>query len=688
MRGSPIFKAALAGLGLAAALWLVGGIAFALIWAKLPSAEEIQTYTPPLATKLYDRNGLLVYEFYTERREDVSLDQLPEHVYQAFVALEDHRFWKHWGISPAGILRAFIVNLAKMRFVQGGSTITQQLARNMFLTQRRTIGRKIQEAVLAVKIEKYLTKEEILERYLNQIYFGSGVYGIGAAARHYFGKSAKDLTVAEVALLAAIPKDPSKYNPYKNPEAALKRRNLVLKAMLKRGYITKEEYKKALKEPLGVKPYSKPVYGGIAPYFVDVVRQYITEKYGEDFLYTGGGSIRTTLDARLQEIANRAVDSVLAELEKTYGKHLKHLYKDYKYDPRNPKPTRYLQAALVAMDPRTGEVLALVGGRNYFHSMFNRAVQAKRQTGSAFKPFVYLAAALAGYGSGHIVLDVPAEVKDGPRVWTPSNYDGKYLGPITMRRALALSRNLATVRLAQEVGMGTVVEVAKKAGIKTPLQPYYSTALGAQSLSLLEMCDAYATIAGYGVKHEPLFVLEVRDAAGNLLESNKPVGERVFDSVSTYILISMMESVLNEGTAVAARTRYGFQRPAAGKTGTNNDYRDAWFIGFTPSLLAGVWVGFDEPRTIVWGATGATFALPVWAAFMKEAAKGKPLENFKVPRGVVWVDVCSQSGYLATPNCPKHRLEVYPAGHEPTEPCPIHGRGGSFESFEKKFLIP
>ena len=676
-------------MGLTAALWLLGGIVFALIWAKLPGAEEIETYVPPLATKVYDRNGLLVYEFYTERREDIHLRDLPPHVYQAFVALEDRNFWKHWGIWPAGVLRAFLVNLAKMRFVQGGSTITQQLARNMFLTHRRTITRKVQEAVLAVKIERYLTKEEILERYLNQIYFGSGVYGIGAAARHYFGKPAKDLTVAEAALLAAIPKDPSKYNPYKNPEAALKRRNLVLKAMLRSGYITKGEYEEALKEPLKLKPYHRPSYGGIAPYFVDVVRQYIVDKYGEDFLYTGGGSVYTTLDLRLQEIANRAVDSVLGELEKTYGRQLKYLYSDYKYDPKNPKPTRYLQAALVAMDPKTGEVLALVGGRNYFHSMFNRATQARRQTGSAFKPFVYLAAALAGYGSGHIVYDVSTEVKDGPRVWTPSNYDGKYLGPITMRRALALSRNLATVRLAQEVGMGTVVEVAKKAGIKTPLEPYYSTALGAQSLTLLEVCDAYATIADYGTRHEPLFVLEVRDAAGNVLERNEPVGERVFDSVSTYIVISMMESVLNEGTAVAARTRYGFQRPAAGKTGTTNDYRDAWFIGFTPSLLAGVWVGFDEPRTIVWGATGAGFALPVWSAFMREATKGKPVEQFKVPRGVVWVDVCSQSGYLATPYCPKHRLEVYPAGHEPTEPCPIHGKGkGAFELLEKQFIRP
>ncbi|MEO0157113.1 MAG: PBP1A family penicillin-binding protein [candidate division WOR-3 bacterium] len=662
-------------------------IALAIVtYARLPSFDEIQAYKPPQATKVVDKEGNIIYEFYEERRTDVSLNEVPPHVQSAFVSLEDRRFWSHWGLDVPGMVRALLANLIHFRIVQGASTITQQLARNMFLTHKRTIGRKFSEMILAVKIERCLTKEEILERYLNEIWFGSGVYGVSAAARYYFGKDVSELSVAEAALLAAIPKNPNRYSPFKNPEAAIARQRLVLKAMLKSGAITQEEYEAALDEKLVFSEKKEYTYGGIAPYYMEEVKKYISERYGEDFLYRGGGTVVVPMDIRLQEIANKAVDSVLREYDKVYK--FKHTLSNYIYDPKNLSEPKYLQAALVAMDPNTGEVLAMVGGRNYFHSMYNRATQAYRQTGSSFKPFVYLAAAVAGYGTGHILYDAPIEVQDAGRVWTPSNYDHQYLGPITERRALALSRNLATVRLAMEVGPATVTEIAKKCGIKTKMEPYYSTALGAHSLTLLEMTNAYCTIADYGTKHDPLLVLEVYDANGNLLEKNEPVGERVVDSASCYLVISMMESVMNEGTGVRARTQYGFQRPAAGKTGTTSWYKDTWFIGFTPSLACGVWVGFDEPKTIVPGATGTAFALPVWSAFMREATKLYPSEQFITPPGVTWVSVCATSGMLPTPKCPNVRLEAFKSGTEPTETCPIHIPGGTqelLEQWEKKF---
>ena len=671
-------------------LFLTGLFVFTAIvivtYARLPSFDEIQAYKPPQATRVVDREGTIIYEFYEERRTDVSLDQVPPYVQSAFVSLEDRRFWSHWGLDIPGLVRALLTNIVHLRIVQGASTITQQLARNMFLTHKKTMGRKFSEMVLAVKIERCLTKEEILERYLNEIWFGSGVYGVSAAARYYFGKEVTELSVAEAATLAAIPKNPNFYSPFKNMEAATARQKLVLKAMLKSGAITRNEYEDAVSEELVFSEKRDYTYGGIAPYYMDEVKKYIIEKYGEEFLYRGGGTVVVPMDIRLQEIANRSVDSVTREYDKTYK--FKYTIANYKYDPKNLVAPKYLQAALVAMDPSTGEVLAMVGGRNYFHSMYNRATQAYRQTGSSFKPFVYLAAAIAGYGTGHILYDAPIEVQDANRIWTPSNYDHQYMGPITERRALALSRNLATVRLAMEVGPATVTDVAKKCGIQTKMEPYYSTALGAHSLTLMEMTNAYCTIADYGTKHDPILVLEVYDVTGNLLEKNEPVGEKVVDSASCYIVISMMESVMNEGTGVRARTQYGFQRPAAGKTGTTSWYKDTWFIGFTPTLACGVWVGFDDPKTIAPGATGTAFALPIWSAFMREATKLYPSQEFRTPPGVTWVSVCATTGYLPTSKCPNVRMEAFKSGTEPTETCPVHIPGGAqdlWEQWEKNF---
>ena len=655
-----------------AILFAIAIPAIVLLSRNLPSLDEIERYRAPVSTKVFDRNGKLIYEFHEERRTPVRLKDLPPYVYETFVALEDRKFYKHWGMDPDRILKAMVKNLLAGRVKEGASTITQQLARNMFLNQERTLKRKIREAILAVKIERAFSKEEILERYINQVNMGGNIYGIETAAQYYFGKSAKELNPMEVAMLAGIPKHPARYSPLRNYEESLKRARFVLKVMRDQGVISEEEYEKW-------KDYKPEIiitkgalrYGGIAPYFMDEVRKYIEKKYGEDFLYRGGGKIYTTLDLELQKIANTMVDSFLNLYDRIYPTRPK--YKDY--NPRSKKPPKYLQAAMVVMDNKTGEILAMVGGRNYFHSQFNRATQAYRQAGSAFKPFTYAAAIEKGYSPADIVYDLPISVEDPTSKsgkWTPSNYDNEYLGAITLRKALALSKNLATIRLLMDIGPQAAAEMAMRLGIEEEVPPYYSVALGAIEVRLLEMVNAYSTIASYGYRKKPLFITKVEDANGIILEENKPRKVLVLDSVTAYITISMMKSVVDGGTAIDARRIYKFFHPAAGKTGTTDEYRDAWFIGYTPDIVAGVWVGYDSVRTIFHGATGAKVALPIWASFMKEVYKDSVPKDFPVPRGITFVEVCSASGKLPTPYCPKTYLEVFRVGKEPKEHCNIH----------------
>ena len=638
----------------------------------LPSLDEIERYRAPVSTKVYDRNGKLIYEFHEERRTPVRLKDLPPYVYNTFVALEDRKFYSHWGVDPDRILKAMVKNLLAGRIKEGASTITQQLARNMFLTHERTFRRKIKEAILAVKIERAFSKEEILERYINQVNMGGNIYGIESAAQYYFGKSAKELNPKEVAMLAGIPKHPSRYSPLKNYDAALERANFVLKVMKDQGVISEEEYEKWKDyKPEIVITRAALRYGGIAPYFMDEVRKYIIKRYGEEFLYRGGGKIYTTLDMEMQKLANTLVDSFLNLYDRRYPTKPKY----WDYDPRSGKPPKYLQAAMVVMNNRTGEILAMVGGRNYFHSQFNRATQAYRQAGSAFKPFTYAAAIERGYSPADIVYDLPISVEDPTsrnKKWTPSNYDNEYLGAITLRKALALSKNLATIRLLMDIGPQAAAEMAMRLGIEENVPPYYSVALGAIEVRLIEMVNAYSTIASYGYRKKPLFITRVEDANGIILEENSPRKVLVLDSVTSYITISMMKSVVDGGTAIDARRIYKFFHPAAGKTGTTDEYRDAWFIGFTPDIVAGVWVGYDSVRTIFHGATGAKVALPIWASFMKEVYRDSVPKDFPIPRGVVFVEVCSESGKLPTPYCPKTYQEVFRAGREPKEHCDIH----------------
>ena len=666
-----IKKGILWGVGFYIGVWVIGSLTYFLLSRNLHPLSAIEAYKPPLATEVYDRNGELLFQFFVERRLPVSLNEVPESLIKAFIALEDHRFYQHWGVSLRDIIRAIFINLKKMRKVQGASTITQQLARNMFLTQERTVKRKLEEAILAIKIERAFSKDEILEKYLNQIYFGHGVYGVAAASKFYFGKDVRELNLAEAALLVGIPRSPLLYSPFRNFERSKRRQELILKIMFKRGFISEETYRAALNTEIVLSHERKKELGNkVASYFMETVRRYVSERYGDEFLYTSGGKIFTTLDKNMQIVAEEVMENTLRELEERYN--IQPRREDYESDTL--KPPKYIQAALVTLENHTGKILVLIGGRDYKESQFNRAIQAMRQPGSAFKAFVYTAAIDNGYNPSDPILDIPVAIvgmgEDG--IWYPENYDNTYMGEISLRTALARSRNLATINLILEIGPSTVAEYARRMGIKSSIPPYPSIAIGSASLSLLEITRGYATIANYGVKTTPYFIEKITDADGNTLEESTPRSEVVLDSVTSYIMINMLQSVFEEGTAKTAKSIYNFDKPAGGKTGTTDEYHDAWFIGFTPDLVTGVWVGFDSLRTIVEGATGAKFALPIWAKFMKNVTGDDTLSDFVIPQGVVFAEVCASSGLLWTPYCPQKRIEVFREGNEPQDYCNIH----------------
>jgi len=678
--GWDILKGVIWGIILYVFAVIFGLMAYAFFSQNLPPLSRIENYKPPEASTVYDRYDQPVFQFFVQRREYVRYQRIPEMVVNAFIAMEDRNFWNHWGIDVNGIIRALIVNITHGKIVQGASTITQQLARNMFLSHKKTLKRKIQEAILAVRIEQAFSKQEIIEKYLNQIYFGHGVYGIQTASKFYFDKNVWELNLSEIALLVAIPRSPEIYSPLRNPELAEKRRRLVLRVMLREGVIDSVEYEKAVKDTPRVVDIERKLqqFTGIAPYFMEMVRRDISRRYGDEFLYKSGARIYTTLDPKLQAYAEEAVKTMLDRFEEKYNLHPSRA----EYHPTNPdsEPPQYLQAALVAMDPKTGEILALVGGRDFKESKFNRVTQAKRQPGSAFKVFVYTAAIDRGFTPADLIPDEPVEAYERgmPRRWIPQNYDGKYLGMITLRKALALSRNLATVQLAMRLAperswIDLIIDYAHRMGIESELPSVYSIVLGSADVTLLEMVRAYATIANYGVKTRPYYIRRVEDKNGEILEVNGVTEETVLDSTTAFIMISMLRSVLDEGTAISARSVYGFHAPAAGKTGTTNEYRDAWFIGFTPDLIAGVWVGYDSLRPIKRGATGAMFAVPIWSQFMLKATQNT-WKDFTVPHGLTWRKICTESGLLATPMCPKTRMEVFKIGYEPTELCTLHFR--------------
>ena len=591
----------------------------------------------------------------------------------AILSIEDRRFYSHWGIDPIRLLGALVKDIAAGRAEQGGSTITQQLARNLFLTHEKTLTRKIKEAVLAVRIEQTYTKDEILEMYLNQIYFGEGAYGLDAAAKVFFGKQVGDLGLPECALIAGLPRNPRDYSPRREPERALKRRNLVLASMLDNKRISRAQYEASSEAPLGV---TKTRYDARqAPYFMEMVRQYLDERYGSNQLYEGGMRVYTTIDIDLQHTTEEALERRIQALEvrNQYKKTRATILADAAKSGSRERPqTEYLQGAAVMIDPKSGHILALVGGRDFNESNFNRAVQAARQPGSAFKPFIYAAAMDNGYTPTEMILDTPVSFRAGNGLeWAPQNYDHKFRGPVTLRQALAQSLNVPAAKLLQKLGTPVVSSYARRLGIRSRLVADLSLSLGTSEVNLLELTSAYGVFANQGVRTAPVFVLKVADKNGKVLEQSRVTAEEALSPETALTMTSMLVSVMENGTAASSRA-LGLTVPAAGKTGTTDDYTDAWFIGYTPDLAAGVWVGFDRKRKIGPNMTGAAAALPIWVDMVAAATKGKPPADFSVPSGVVSRQICAQTGLLANPGCPETEVELFREGSEPTGACNVH----------------
>jgi penicillin-binding protein 1A len=644
-------------------------------WARqdLPSPSSLQTIAPPVKTLVYDVNGKLVHEFYKENRSVVPLRQIPQAMKDAILSIEDRRFYTHWGIDPIRLFGALVQDVISRRPEQGASTITQQLARNLFLTHEKTVSRKIKEAILAVRIEQTYTKDEILQMYLNQIYFGEGAYGVDAAARIYFGKAVQELTLPECALLAGLPRNPRDYSPRRDPDRALKRRNLVLASMVQNKKLSQRQYEAASETPLGVS--KTRIDTKSAPYFMEMVRLYLEERYGSNQLFEGGLRVYTTLDAGLQQAAEEALERRLTELEQRIGGKRSRaaiLAKVKTAQPSERTQTDYLQGAVVAIDATNGQIRALIGGRDFNESNFNRATQAARQPGSAFKPFIYTAAIDNGYTPNEMILDTPVSFKAGNgEDWSPQNYDHKFRGPVTLRTALAKSLNVPAAKLLQKIGTTQVISYARRLGIRSRLGSDLSLALGTSEVNLLELTSSYGVFANQGVRTTPLFVLRVEDKNGKVLEQTRTTAEEVLSPETALTMTNMMETVLQSGTAAAAHA-IGLNVPAAGKTGTTDDYTDAWFVGYTPSLVTGVWVGFDRKQKIGPNMTGAAAALPIWVDVVSAGTKNKPAQDFPVPNGVVARLICSQTGLLANPSCPETEMELFKEGTEPTGYCDIH----------------
>jgi len=599
---------------------------------SLPSKESLARMTEmDQATAVYDASDTLAFTIFKEQRIEVPLESMGPYLVKALVAVEDRRFYDHQGFDAFRIVSVALKNVRNFRVVQGASTITQQLARTSFLTPDRTYRRKLQEVILAGRIERMFSKDQILELYLNKVYFGDGLYGVEAASRGYFAKHAAELTLAEAATLAGLVKSPSSYAPTVSRERATTRRNLVLSEMAEAGYIDAAARDAARKEALVVRNglQSDEPFG---LYFREQVRRELVDRFGWQGVYQGGLRVYSTIDMTMQKAAETAIAEGLASMDK-------------RRKTPDPEP---LQAALIAMDPATGHVRAMVGGRDFDKSSFNRAVQAKRQPGSAFKPFVYAAALEAGYTPATMIenLDVPIDTLEG--AWTPED-EHSTATALSLRAALRTSSNRAAVRLLQDVGIPKTVNYAKTMGVgDVPSVP--SLALGSGEVTLQSMTAAYAAFANQGEVPKPITIRRVEDRDGRVLFTAEESSTQAITPTTAFLMSTMLADVINAGTGARARS-VGFTLPAAGKTGTTNDFKDAWFIGFTPSLIAGVWVGYDQPHTIMRNGFAGDVAVPMWASFMKTATLGAKPQPFKAPAGVTTASVCRLSGKLANDGC-------------------------------------
>ncbi len=668
---------------------------------ELPSFSQLREYKPQLVTRLYARDGSTFQEYYLQRRILVPYDRIPPYLVDALLSAEDRSFFSHWGFDLRGFSRALAVNLMAGGIEQGGSTVTQQLARMLFLTRTRTIERKLKEVLTAIKIERAYSKYEILEIYLNQYYFGHGAYGVQAASQVYFGKDAQDIDIHEAAMLTGLLQAPSRLDPYRNIEGATARRNMVLSMM-----VDADQLDRTLADSLKVQPIllmPRIDERGTARYFSEMVRRYLEDKYGVDALYGSGLQIYTTLDLQAQQSAERIVQENLANLQNWFEAH---------HDSSDTNATvidtilevtdslgaivtdsvgatvmdtvrayKPLQVAFVAIDNATGDIVALIGGRDFDESKFNRVVQASRQAGSAFKPIVYTAAIDNGFKPTDIFYDSPIVLTLGGKEWRPHNYDNKFLGPMTLRRGLADSRNLVAIKLMgadrsdHAITPEQAIFYARRMGITSPLAPYPSLAIGAGDVSPLELTAAYTVFPNGGILVKPRYIIKITDRNNTALEQNPPQREEVLSAKTAYIMTTMLQSVVDEGTAGSTRWRHGFRWPAGGKTGTTDFAVDTWFVGFTPYLTCGVWIGFDDKTSTGDTRSGSTNALPIWSQFMKAYHEGLAYRDFEPPAGIVHVNVCLESGELATEHCTRTRLEVFREEGEPTVPCHLHEGG-------------
>ena len=655
--------------------------------AGLPSKAQVRDLGEMAqATTIYDARDVAVFTIFKEQRIEVPLSRISPNVIKAVVSVEDQRFFDHNGVDLIRVGAAVVRNLQEGRRAEGGSTITQQLARQSFLSRDKTFRRKLKEVILAAHIEREYTKDEILEFYLNKVYFGDGLYGVEAASRGYFGKHASELNVEEAALLAGLIQSPSSYAPTVNPERALARRNVVLQAMVSNNAIDQAAFDAAKRAPVRL-TNAIEIKETFGLYFKEQVRKELVERFGGTRVAQGGLRVYTTLDAELQQAGEKIVEDGIGAIERRRGyKHAKKDTKDAK-DTKDQDPkerAEYLQGALVAMDPSTGEVRAMVGGRDFADSRFNRATQAKRQSGSAFKPFVYAAALEAGYSPASVISNLNSPILTPQGNWVPED-EHSSANSMTMRSALRMSSNRAAVQLLNTIGIPNAVSYAEKLHVGTP-PSVPSLALGASDVTLISLTAAYGAFAAGGMVHEPILVRRVEDSDGKVLYRGESKSQRAVSESTAFLMSSMLSDVVNHGTAYKAR-QTGFTLPAAGKTGTTNDYVDAWFVGFTPHVVTGVWIGFDQPKTIVSNGYAGELAVPIWASFMKLATKGDKSEWFERPSNVVGVNVCRVSGKLPNYGCANVQsvdesgyietksmiyMDYFVKGTQPTATCPVH----------------
>jgi len=645
-----------------------------------PDPHRLEVFTPKQTSKLYAADGRFLAELGLERRTLVKLADIPKTVQEAFIITEDKRFYEHHGVDWIRALGAAVHNIRAGGYAEGFSTLTMQLARNVFpqkLSREKSLTRKLKEARVAREIEALYPKSKILELYLNQINLGGGAYGVETASQRYFGKSVRDLNLAEAATLAALPKAPERYNPRRFPDRAIQRRNTVIELMRRAGVVSDADAQLAKSYPLRLA--SKEESGELAPYFVEWVRKQLEDQFGSR-LYTDGLKIYTTLDIDLQLTAERNVEQQMRAIESgKYGKFRHVTYEQYvarsAAGDAGTANSPYLQDAFVALDPRTGAVRAMIGGRDFDDSKFNRATQALRQPGSTFKPVVYATAIHNGLPPSYLVNDSALSLPQvGGGMWTPQNYDLKFEGIMPMRRALYRSRNLATIRLGMQLGEQNVIDMAHRLGISTPIPPYPSIHIGSADVYPLEMISTYDVFATLGVRTLPTGILRVEDASGKVLYDDTPKRTNVLTPEESWLMVDMLKDVVRRGTAASVWAS-GFHVPAGGKTGTTNDGTDVWFIGFTPDLVAGVWMGFDRPQKIMSNAQGGRLAAPAWLSFMTEAYRRRPTPpDWPRPDDLLALDIDRTTAMLRNPFCPDSVVvtEYFIPGTEPTQECNVH----------------